>query len=229
MPWNYDSFEQWRAVSKHLIGKEFTCEIYSINEKERPVQIRINAQNHNFESTRLIEFEQYKCVVMQKSKYGLFVDLGYHFDWEYGSFIGLIHKSTYKNDDTLLDAQLGDVVKTYFHGMKKHGGLKKRGLIFGNENVQKEWLTGELEKLIKTEQTAMLMEDENGKRVFFIDGKYRTVIHIDENTFPNKKSIKKELKSLKLYSKFDCKILRISKMNNFVSELLAIKAEQESA
>ena len=64
--------------------------------------------------------------------------------------------------------------------------------------------------------------DEKGKRGFFIDGKYRTMIYIDKKIYPNKKSIKKELNNLRMYSTIECKILRISKSNNFVSEPLNI-------
>ena len=222
MPWKYKSVEHWRAVSKHLVDKKFFCNIHSISENVRPIQIIINAENHTFEKIKLIPLEQYECVVIHKSKYGLIVDLGYHFDWEYGSFNGLIHKSTYTNDDKLLNAESGDIVKTCFHGVKKKGTLKNGGLILGNQNVQKEWLTGELENLIGTIQTATVMLDEKGKRGFFIDGKYRTMIYIDKKIYPNKKSIKKELNNLRMYSTIECKILRISKSNNFVSEPLNI-------
>ena len=222
MPWEYKSVEHWRAVAKHLVGKKVFCKIHSISENVRPIQITVNAENHIFEKTKLIPLEQYECVVIHKSKYGLIVDLGYHFDWEYGSFNGLIHKSTYTNDDKLLNAEAGDIVKTYFHGIKKKGTLKNGGLILGNQNVQKEWLTGELENLVGTIQTATVMLDEKGKRGFFIDGKYRTMIHIDKKIYPNKKSIKKELNNLRMYSDIECRILRISKSNNFVAEPLNI-------
>jgi ribosomal protein S1 len=222
MPWEYKSIEYWRAVSKHLVGTKFFCKVHSISENVRPIQIIVNAENHIFEKTKLIPLEQYDCVVMQKSKYGLIVDLGYHFDWEYGSFSGLIHKSTYPNDDKLLNAELGDIVNTYFHGIKKKGSLKNNGLILGNQNVQKEWLTGEFENIIGTNQTATIMLDDKGKRAFFIDGKYRTMIFIDKKIYPNKKAIKKELNNLKIYSNIECRVLRISKSNNFVAEPLNI-------
>ncbi len=218
MPWEYKSLEHWRAVSKHLIDKSFFCKIYRISETETPISILLNAENHRFPNKKLIELEEYKGVVIQKSKYGLFVDIGYHYDWEFGSFVGLIHKSTYRNDDSLLDAELGDVVRTNFHGTTKDGEI-----ILGNRKLQKEWQTGELENLIGTVQTAMLMEDESGRRQFFIDGKFKTTIHLNKDIYPSKTSVKKELKSLKKFSTVECKILRISKGNNFVSELLKIE------
>jgi len=217
MPWEYKSIQHWRGVSKNLLNQKFFCKIHSIDENTMPIRILINAENHRFEEKTLTENEQYKGVVIHKSKYGLFVDLGCHFNWKFGSFVGLIHKSTYKNDDKLLSAIDGDIVESYYFGTKKNGEI-----ILGNKYFQKEWLTGELENYVGTNRMAMVMTDETGKRGYFIDGKFRTVIHLNKERFPNRKSIKKELNNLKLYSEFECKILRISKSDNFVSEPISI-------
>jgi ribosomal protein S1 len=217
MPWEYKSIQNWRGVSKHLINQVFYCKIHSIDENTIPIKILINAENHRFQKKTLTENERYKGIVNHKSKYGLFVDIGYHYNWDFGSFVGLIYKSTYLNDDKLLSAVVGDIVESHYFGVKKNGEI-----ILGNKYFQKEWLTGELENYVGTNRMAMVMTDETGKRGYFIDGKFRTVIHLNKERFPNRNKLKKDLNNLKLYSEFECKILRISKSDNFVSEPVGI-------
>lgn len=220
MPWKYKSIEHWRAVSGFLIHESFSAKIYKISGTTTPVSIILNAENHPFPSYGLIKLKKYKGVVIQESKYGLFVDLGYHDHWKYGSFVGLIHKSAYGNDKSLREAKPGDLIKTYFYGRTKAGEIK-----LGNIKLQKEWLTGELESLIGTIQTAIVMEDKTGKKQFYIDGKYKTTIFIEKDTFPNKKSIQKELKGLKASRKVRCSVDGIGKKYNFISKLLEIEPE----
>ncbi len=94
MPWKYSTFEPWKVVSKYLIGIRFYCKIYRIDKD--PLFILINAKNHIFRNIKLTENSKYTGVVIRKAKYGLFVDIGYHFGWKYGSFVGLIHKSKFQ-------------------------------------------------------------------------------------------------------------------------------------
>ncbi len=214
MPWEYRSIEPWRLVAKHLVGKKFFGVIHSISQNVRPVKILVNAENHVFAEKELVELKQYKCIIIQRSKYGFMVDLGIHFGWKYGSITGLIHKSSFERDEDLIGAKLGDVIKTYYHGRKKNGDP-----ILGDKYVCKELYTGELENLINTIQPAVLTTDEYGKRNFFIQGKYKTVITINPDIFGENITIRKLLNRLPNNSSVECKVIRISKKNNFVAEL----------
>ncbi|TPV32348.1 hypothetical protein FJ651_12340 [Paucihalobacter ruber] len=226
MPWTYKSLDHWLAVSKHLIGKEFFCIIYSIDDNDTPVKVIIDAENHTFKPKELKKLQEYECIVIQKSKYGMFVDLGYHFNWEFGSFVGLIHKTVIKNDVTLIEAVPGDVVTTYFHGLQINKPAHRGELILGTKNLQKEWFTEDLQKLVGTEQTAILKEEEDGRRTFYIDGKFKTFIHINKDNLKIKRSNKRALKSLNANSTITCKVMRISKNHQFVSEFIKINESQ---
>ncbi len=223
MPWQYRSIEQWRSVSKYLIGKKFNGIVHSISAKSRPVKILLNAEKQNFDKLQLVDKEQYNCVIIQRLRFGFVVDLGYHFGWKYGSIVGLIHKSSFKSDEELISAKLGDIVQTYYHGRKKNGDP-----ILGDKNVNKELLTGELDDLIGSVQTAVLKKDSNGRRSFFIKEKYKTIININPEIFPDEKSTKKIIEDLYDNAVVKCKVIRMSNKNNFVSDLLEIETPKKN-
>lgn len=216
MPWKYHGTKQWQLISKYLVGKRFFGQIYSISENKKPISIVVNATNHQFPTKELIEFEEYKGVILQKSKYGIFVDIGFHLDWKFGSFVGLIHKSNFENEEELKSKKAGESINTYFHGY-----TKDKKVILGNFDLQREWLTGELEDWIGTKRTATVRTDENGKKEFFIDNKYKTTIPITKILYQNEKlKAKKIIEESNSQDTFQCKIFHISKKNHFVSKLI---------
>lgn len=95
MPWRYSILKDWTVVSQHLIGKRFFGEIIHISGTESPFWINIGAKVHKFKPRELTLYEEYQVIVIRKTKYGLFVEAGFHFNWYYGSFYGLIHKSAF--------------------------------------------------------------------------------------------------------------------------------------
>lgn len=220
MPWTYRTIGQWKGASEYLIGKEFYCIITKINDQTKPIQVTVNAKGHFFKDINLTEFQEYEGVVIHRESYGVFVDIGYHYDWKYGSLVGLIHKSTYENHTDLINPKTGDVVRTDFLGIKEKTASKKRGLILDKRDYKKE-------KLIGTEQIASLIEDKNAKKIFIIDGKYRTTLRINEDIFPDKKNTKRIINNLEPGSSIKCRILRISHSNNFYSELLSIEKDED--
>lgn len=218
MPWQYKSIVFWSIISKHLIGSKFSCQIHSIAESNNRVLININAKSHTFPPVKLIEYEEYDGVVIHKTKYGLFVDIGIHFKWKFGSLVGLIHKSNYKIDEDLENVLPGETISTFFHGYSP-----KDEIILGNLDLNREWLTGELHEMIGTEQMAIVRTNNHGTKEFFIDNTYKTSILVPKAKFPDSwKKVKRALNALKDKEYVKCRIIKISRRRNFVSELTEI-------
>lgn len=215
MPWKYTNYSNWQHVARHLIGKRFFGTIHTIDSEKKPVSIIVNAENHIFKNFKLTEATQYSAIIIQKAKYGLFVDLGYHFDWKYGSFVGLIHKSIFAENKDLLNAKEGDITQIYFHGYKEEGKM-----MLGNKDYQKGWFDGELDAYINTVQIATIKENENGKKIYYINEKYKTTMKIPTKYLEKNKEFKNKIfNNLPINTKVECKIIAISKKKWFISEL----------
>ena len=181
----------------------------------------INAENHQFKRIELAENSKYSGIVISKAKYGLFVDIGYHFDWEYGSFVGLIHKSNISEIE-YEQTEVGNKLKTIFQGYTEEGKL-----ILGNKSSQKEWLTGELNNLIGTIQQVKTKISEDGKKEFYIKGKYKTAIPLNKINYPECRTKAKHLiRNLENNDVIQCEITKINKKKKmFISKLLLNKTD----
>lgn len=216
MPWKYNSTEFWKAISKHLIGKKFYCSIYKI--KREPLSILINAESHQFKKIELTEDTEYGGIVINKAKYGIFVDIGHHFNWQYGSFVGLIHKSNIDNYEESGQITTGDEIKIVFNGYTEKGKL----ILSENKYHQKEWLTGKLNELIGTIQEVKTIITEENKKEYYIKDKYKTSIPITKTIYPKYKTKAKSLiQNLTHNSVIKCEIIEINKQKRkFVSKLI---------
>ncbi len=215
MPWKYQFVEQWKFVAKYLIGKHFFAVIHSVSQSKKRIKLVMNAKKHNFKTKELVVLQKYECVVMQRSRYDFTVDVGYHFGWKYGSITGTIHKSTFENANDLISIKLGDIITTKYQGKTQKGEL-----IFGEKISENEVVNETIESFIGSTQQATLMKDKDGKRYFFIKDKYKTVVNVNPDIVAEHKKVRKKLGSLNVNSVIECKVLRISNKNNFVSEFL---------
>ena len=130
--WSYPSIEFWKNVSNYLVGSFFTGKIYKVSEN--PISIRIDAKNQNFGNPNLVKNCKYRGVILQKTKYGIFVDLGLHFNWKFGSLLGLVHKSTLTNESDYECWNNADEIVTFFQGFNENGQL-----ILGDNCERGKW------------------------------------------------------------------------------------------
>ena len=153
--------------------------------------------------------------MVHKARFGLFVDIGIHFKWKFGSLVGLLHKSNFENEEELESILLGETISTFFHGY-----TQSNGIILGNLDLKKEWLTGELHEMIGTEQKATVRTNNGGKKEFFIDNTYKTSILVTKAQFPGAwKRAKKAVKALKDNDTFECRVIKVTGRRKFISEL----------
>ncbi|MCL1932668.1 MAG: hypothetical protein FWF53_02480 [Candidatus Azobacteroides sp.] len=122
MPWKYSNINYWTAIFPKLIGKIFYCRVYSI-KKDPILSIIIDGRIPQFKKPELTIGKNYKGIITEKSKYGIFIDIGYHFDWRCGSFVGLLHKSQFDSMQLFSDCSVGDEIEILYQGLNEKGQL----------------------------------------------------------------------------------------------------------
>jgi ribosomal protein S1 len=205
MPWSYKDKNKWNIVAPYLIGHKFYGSIHSLIETQ-PFHITVDGQKHKFQKLDLEIGVAYECIVIQKTNYGLFLEAGYDFNWEYGSFIGLAHKSTFIDTDEYDNIKKGDTITTYFHGYNTD---KKP--IFGDEVKDVDFLTGKLDKYINTTVEVTVRKLPNSKNEYFVDNVYPATLSVTKTIYPNdKKHIKEVVANFIDNEKITCEVLGIS-------------------
>ena len=119
--WTYPTDQFWKNASHSLVGSFFRGKIYKVSEN--PISITINAKGQTFEKPDFEQDAAYRGVILHKSKYGVFVDLGLHFNWKFGSLMGLIRKSTLTNRSDYDSWYPGEEITARFQGFNRYGQL----------------------------------------------------------------------------------------------------------
>lgn len=215
MPWEYVSVNHWHNVSDFLINKIFKGKVHIL--EENPISIIIDGKIQTFEKPHLTEFNQYNGIVLNKAKYGLFVDIGYHFDWKYGSMLGLIHKSSMLDKIDYENVVEGNEITTTFCGYNTNGKL-----IFGDNRDREIWMTNELQNLIGTVQKVKVLKKDNEPIDYYVLRKYKARIPISQAYYPNfRTSAEKFINQLENEQEIDCLIMRMNKTkDSFILKLL---------
>lgn len=215
MPWKYSSLQYWQSVSDFLIDQVFTCKIHSL--EENPISIFIDAKEQKFKTPKLTLLKKYHGVILNKSKYGFFVDIGLHFNWKFGSLLGLVHKSNLIDKIEYENATIGNEVKIMFQGYNQENQL-----ILGNNQERGKWNTSAMNKLVGTIQSVSVVINENDHHEFYVQGEHKAKIPILKKYYPNSRTTaKKYIYGLKDGQTIDCEVIRVNKKKNgFVLRLL---------
>lgn len=205
MPWQYKNIQNWATIAPHLIGKRFFCSIHNVTVTEK-IGVIVNGQAHKFYPAELEEYTAYSGIVLQKTIYGLFLEVGYDFKWKYGSLVGLAHKSTFMDIDTYNNAKNGDIVTTYFHGFTSDDKP-----IFGDIVEGLDFLTGKLDRYIDTVVDVIVKKETPGITQYFVEGKYSATLAVTNAIYPgDKKQIKKAVGRFRNNEKISCKVISIN-------------------
>ena len=217
MPWCYNNIEYWTNVSKYLIGQRFLCDIHQL--KENPLSIVIDAKKQQFSDICLEESKKYKGIVLFKAQYGLFIDIGFHFNWQYGSIVGLAHKSTFINETDFDNSQNGSVIETIFRGY-----TKQEQVVFGEKEVITDMTTVKLDKYIGTVQKVKVVDIET-KQFLFMD-KYPVHIPFSRSYYSeNIDAYREYFYSLKNGQLIECELIKINKKHdNIIAKLIDTKS-----
>lgn len=213
--WRYPSIEFWENASNSIVGFFFTGKIHKVEES--PISIQIDAKGQEFGHPNLEKYAKYRGIILQKSKYGVFLDIGLHFNWRFGSVLGLIHKSSLVNEYDFNDWKIGEEIITLFEGY-----TKKNKLILRDNLDRGKWMNGQMDKLIGEIQKVSVKINEDGKSEFYVLGEHKARITTKKEFYPNfKTTVKEYIYGLKNGEIIDCEIISINnKKDSFITKLI---------
>jgi ribosomal protein S1 len=220
MPWKYSDNDSWIAIAPSLINKKFFCKIHEF-DKDRP-SIILSAELPQFKKAELINGEEYNGLITRISDFGVFIDIGYHFDWRCGSLIGLLHKSQLADNEELSDFRLGQEITTIFQEMNENGQP-----VFSNDRVKTDWQMGKPQELVgQTIWVNVARQTDNKIVNFLVKGKYKADLIIDKQIYPSKyrKKIINAKKELSHGEIINCEVTGFNERNktlkiNWLTEL----------
>jgi len=220
MPWKYKLTRHWVSLSKWIINKVFKGRIETLS-LSRDGYIRISliveASAHEFNNVPLQVGEDYECLVLQKTDYGLFVDLGFNDHFESGSFVGLIHKSSLNYAEDFEVLKDGDVYETTFFGYNK-----EEQMVLGDDYERIKWRLQEITSLVGTVQDVTVEITEDRKVKLWVLDKYKAKVSLNAGVYESQLGIAKVFYSGLSHGQIiQCEILKINKsMSSFKLKLL---------
>lgn len=204
MPWKYENYNFWNAVYPSIKGKIFFGKTYQF--RKNPLSIILNGEIPQFKKPELNEKDKYKGIIINKTNYGLFIDVGYHFNWNCGSIVGMVHKSNFAPFEIFEKLEIGEIIESFFLGNNNNNQL-----LFGDNNISKEWLNGEIEKLVGEILPVKIVKINDDKTSYLVNEKYNATLPTISRIYPtNKKLIKNAIKNFKDGDLIHCEILKIN-------------------
>ncbi len=203
MPWKYNDIESWIAIQSRLINKTFYCKIHKILKD--PLSIIINGEIPQFKKVELEIGNKYNGLIIGKSNFGVFVDIGYNFDWKCGSFIGLLHKSQFEIKQSFLNCTMGDEIQIIYRSSDEDGRL-----FFCLDNEISDWHNKIPQELIgQVVLVHIVRPTEEDKILFLVNGKYEAKVANSkaDYTGAHRKKIKEALNKLKDGETINCEVI----------------------
>lgn len=207
MPWKYRNIDSWQAVFPTFKGKIFFCKIFHL--EKNPLSIIVNGEIPQFKKYDLIENENYKGIIIQKTSIGLFIDIGYNFNWECGSIVGMLHKDNFDTDEAFNQTKTGDIIETTFWGYNEN----KQPLLGINSQL-KEWLTREIDKFIGEIFAVKVVKINDNVINYCIADKYNATLPITRTIYGAQRThIKNAVKQLCNGDIINCEVIHINHHN----------------
>ena len=204
MPWKYRNIDSWQAVFPTFKGKIFFCKIFHL--EKNPLSIIVNGEIPQFKKYDLIENENYKGIIIQKTSIGLFIDIGYNFNWECGSIVGMLHKDNFDTDEAFNQTKTGDIIETTFWGYNEN----KQPLLGINSQL-KEWLTREIDKFIGEIFAVKVVKINDNVINYCIADKYNATLPITRTIYGAQRThIKNAVKQLCNGDIINCEVIHIN-------------------
>ncbi len=220
MPWKYVNRDAWNHVAPTLIGKIFYSKVIKV-DMER-ISIHLDADLPQFKQAELSIGELYRGVIINKKKYGLFIDIGYHFNWRYGSIVGLMHKSQLDVLVNFDDMEAGSTTVVIYLGENEEG---KVSLTQNETDV--DWALGIPQQMVGQNVWVEVGSNEvPPDRRFIVLGKYRGKIIINRILYPTgSKKMGRAKKALPEGEIITCEVLGFDEKRR-VLELKWLKKNQ---
>lgn len=205
MPWQYSSTEIWKLAFPHLQKKVFFGQVAQFQRD--PLAIQINAKVPQFKKPELYVGDEYKGVIIQKSKFGTMVDIGYEFNWTRGSMIGLLPKKSNNPNDPHGDENLGQIVEVVLHDIRRNNKLnfRMRKTILGTGNPDTDNLRNKIVDVDK------VLSEETGKDEYLVFGKYKAMMNFELYRPEDRPILQKDLDELPDKTVVHCEVTGYSK------------------
>jgi len=206
MPWKYVNKEAWKFIFPYLNGKVLFGRIYEF--KKNPLKIILNGEFPQFRKPDLIISGTYTGIVINKTAFGVFVELGYYFKWKCGSIVGLMHASSFENIESFETTAAGQLIEAYY------GGLNDRNqLVLGKKEFIDQWYSGEADIYFAETVEVKVLKSVEKKTCLIAENKFDAVIPVTSVIYPdNKKQISRALKNLANGDIIHGKVISINKL-----------------
>lgn len=170
MPWHYPSVDVWKAVAPSLLGKRFFGKIHHIQRETSYIQL--NGEIPQFATAPLTRGHEYQGIVINILEYGLFVDIGSHFDWKYGSITGLLHISQLGPCESVCDFHMGQAISILYLEPNQNGQP-----IFSNQKEVLDWTKKRPQALVGQILRAKVVRHPPEMTIsFYVNGMYRACL-----------------------------------------------------
>ncbi|RLD57927.1 MAG: hypothetical protein DRJ01_13260 [Bacteroidetes bacterium] len=170
MPWKYSSHIYWHFLYPYIRGKYFFGKVYSVNQIQQTVVVDGNVPQ--FKKKVFAEDDKYKGIILDKSASGLWVDMGYHFQWECGSIFTKIRRFSFESAQSCFNNNAGKVIEVFFWGNDTNSNL-----LFGYENFKKIWYTGEIYKYIGNIFPVKVVKTKETGISFLVENKFKATLN----------------------------------------------------
>jgi predicted RNA-binding protein with RPS1 domain len=224
MPWKYLDPISWSAVAPSLIDKKFFCKIHKIHKD--PVAIILNGELPQFKKVELTFGEKYKGLIIKILEFGVFIDIGYHFDWKCGSLTGLLHKSQFAENERIDDFKLGQEIETFYQTLNKDGRI-----VFCNDQVNIDWQLGKPQELVgKVILAKVIRKTENKKVSLLIEGKYKANLETNNkiSKAKNRTNINQFQRDLAVGKLIECEVTGFNERKKCLNVNLLVDYEADS-
>lgn len=216
MPWRYSDQTFWEIVFPHLQNKTFFCRIYKFEHSDQ-LKIILNGQVAQFRQPDLIESEEYRGLILKKTRYGLFIDIGLHFNWQCGSLVGVFHKMQIKRSDLFDNYSPGDEITVEYQKQDEKGHL-----YFGSDVERIDWFLQKPQELVGQVVWARVIKVPGENQVSLsVKGKYKANLTISKENYEPKylKRIKEAKNNLYDGKIIHCEVIGFERLK----EMLKVK------
>jgi exosome complex RNA-binding protein Rrp4 len=170
MPWEYSPNNNWHLLYPYIRGKYFFGKVYQINQIQQTVVI--DGKVPQFKKSDFIEDNKYRGIILDKTDSGLWVDIGYHFQWECGSIVTKIRRFSFESAQSCFSKKTGEVIEVFFWGHDDNANL-----LFGYDNFKKIWYTGEIYEYIGKSFPVNIVKTKETGISFLVENKYKATLN----------------------------------------------------
>ena len=205
MPWKYSKFSYWTSIAPKLIGKIFFCRIHSI--KKEALSIIINGEIPQFKKTEILIGENYRGIIIEKIRSGIIIEIGYHFNWRCGSFVGFLHKSQFNSVELFSSCSVGDEIEILYCGLNEKGQL-----VYSQIKEVCDWINDIPQDIVgQIVLVHVVRESFEEEAKFLVSGKYNGKIILQKSdSFPGgEKKVRKIISKLKDGEIIHCEVIGI--------------------